>query len=145
MNDESLKYTRSHKYTHFGYRYRTSYFHKQCNLWGVETLWFMPLQPTGRLHRKGILGSYYSISDYVSLNPEYGVPDNFKLLVEEAHHYNMKVIIDWVANHTSWDHVWTQTHPDFFSKNESGNFHPSYPDWGGVIHLNYENKELWLA
>ncbi len=112
---------------------------------GVETLWFMPLQPIGKIHRKGILGSYYSISDYISLNPEYGVLDDFKLLVEEAHRYNMKVIIDWVANHTSWDHVWTQTHPDFFSKNEYGNFRPPYPDWEDVIHLNYENKELWLA
>ncbi|HEX3166604.1 MAG TPA: alpha-amylase family glycosyl hydrolase, partial [Chitinophagaceae bacterium] len=111
---------------------------------GVETLWLMPLQPIGKLHRKGILGSYYSISDYISLNPEYGLLDDFKLLVEEAHRYNMKVIIDWVANHTSWDHVWTQTHPDFFSKNEYGDFRPPYPDWADVIHLNYENKELWL-
>ena len=112
---------------------------------GVETLWLMPLQPIGKLHRKGTLGSYYSISDYISLNPEYGLLDDFKLLVEEAHRYNMKVIIDWVANHTSWDHVWTQTHPDFFSKNEYGDFRPPYPDWSDVIHLNYENKELWLA
>ena len=112
---------------------------------GVETLWFMPLQPIGKLNRKGILGSYYSISDYISLNPEYGVLGDFKLLVEEAHRYNMKVIIDWVANHTSWDHVWTQTHPDFFSKNEYGIFRPPYPDWEDVIHLNYDNKELWLA
>ena len=111
---------------------------------GVETLWFMPLQPIGKLNRKGALGSYYSISNYVSLNPEYGILDDFKLLVEEAHRYNMKVIIDWVANHTSWDHVWTQTHPDFFSKNEYGDFRPPYPDWADVIHLNYENKELWL-
>jgi len=112
---------------------------------GVETLWLMPLQPIGKLHRKGTLGSYYSISDYISLNPEYGLLDDFKLLVEEAHRFNMKVIIDWVANHTSWDHVWTQTHPDFFSKNEYGDFRPPYPDWSDVIHLNYENKELWLA
>ena len=112
---------------------------------GVETLWFMPLQPIGKLHRKGTLGSYYSISDYISINPEYGVLDDFKLLVEEAHRYNMKVIIDWVANHTSWDHVWTQSYPDFFSKNEYGDFRPPYPDWADVIHLNYGNKELWLA
>ncbi len=112
---------------------------------GAETLWLMPLQPIGKLYRKGTLGSYYSISDYISLNPEYGSLDDFKILVEEAHRYNMKVIIDWVANHTSWDHVWTQAHPDFFSKNEYGHFRPPYPDWADVIHLNYENKELWLA
>ena len=112
---------------------------------GVHTLWFMPLQPIGKLHRKGTLGSYYSISDYVSLNPEYGALDDFRVLVNEAHERGMKVIIDWVANHTSWDHVWTETHPDFFSKNEHGHFRPPYPDWSDVIHLDYGNRELWEA
>jgi len=111
----------------------------------VETLWFMPLQPIGRKHRKGTLGSYYSISDYISLNPEYGSVNDFRILVNEAHDLGMKVIIDWVANHTSWDHVWTETHPEFFSKNEHGYFRSPYPDWSDVIHLNYDNKELWDA
>lgn len=112
---------------------------------GVHTLWFMPLQPIGKLHRKGTLGSYYSISDYISLNPEYGALDDFRILVNKAHSFGMKVIIDWVANHTSWDHVWTETHPGFFSKNEHGHFRPPYPDWSDVIHLNYQNEELWQA
>lgn len=112
---------------------------------GVETLWFMPLQPIGIQHRKGTLGSYYSISDYISINPEYGDFDDFRAVVDAAHGYKMKVIIDWVANHTAWDHVWTLTRPDFFSKDEAGNFRPPYPDWSDVIHLNYEVKELWLA
>jgi glycosidase len=112
---------------------------------GVETLWFMPLQPIGIQNRKGTFGSYYSISDYISLNPEYGDFDDFRSLVEAAHDLKMKVIIDWVANHTAWDHVWTLTRPDFFSKNEHGDFRPPYPDWADVIHLNYENKELWIA
>jgi glycosidase len=112
---------------------------------GVETLWFMPLQPIGIRNRKGTLGSYYSISDYISLNPEYGDFDDLRSLVDAAHDHKMRVIIDWVANHTSWDHVWTLTRPDFFSKDEHGNFRPPYPDWEDVIHLNYDNKELWLA
>lgn len=112
---------------------------------GVETLWFMPLQPIGKLHRKGTLGSYYSISDYISLNPEYGTFDDFAALVDDIHKFDMKVIIDWVANHTAWDHVWTLTRPDFFSKDERGNFRPPYPDWSDVIHLNYQNDELWIA
>ena len=107
---------------------------------GVHTLWFMPLQPIGKLHRKGTLGSYYSISDYISLNPEYGALDDFRELVNEAHRLGMKVIIDWVANHTSWDHVWTTTNPAFFSKNEHGHFRPPYPDWSDVILLNYDNR-----
>ena len=112
---------------------------------GVETLWFMPLQPIGKLNRKGTLGSYYSISDHISLNPEFGSIEDFKLLVEGAHHLDMKVIIDWVANHTAWDHVWTKKYPEFFSKDENGNFRPPYPDWADVIHLNYDNKQLWFV
>lgn len=112
---------------------------------GIETLWFMPLQPIGKKNRKGTLGSYYSISDYISLNPEYGTFDDLAALVDKIHELNMKVIIDWVANHTAWDHVWTLTRPDFFSKDEEGNFRPPYPDWADVIHLNYRNDELWNA
>lgn len=112
---------------------------------GVETLWFMPLQPIGKKHRKGTLGSYYSISDYISMNPEYGSFDDFAALVNEIHGHDMKVLIDWVANHTAWDHVWTLTRPDFFSKDDHGNFRPPYPDWGDVIHLNYQNDELRTA
>jgi glycosidase len=110
---------------------------------GIKTLWFMPLHPIGRINRKGTLGSAYSISDHTMLNPDYGEPDDFKKLVITAHEMDMKVVIDWVANHTAWDHVWTNSHPSFFSKDEEGNFCPPYPDWSDVIHLDYGNKKLW--
>ncbi|HEX7906120.1 MAG TPA: alpha-amylase family glycosyl hydrolase [Chitinophagaceae bacterium] len=109
---------------------------------GVHTLWFMPVQPVGKKNRKGTLGSYYSISDYLAINPEFGTLDDFKSVVKQAQSIGFKVIIDWVANHTSWDHVWTVEHPDFYSKDENGQFRPPYPDWADVIHLNYENKGL---
>ena len=112
---------------------------------GVHTLWFMPLQPVGMLNRKGVLGSYYSISDYISLNPEFGTGTDFKKLVTDAHALGFKIIIDWVANHTAWDHVWTKTNHEFFSKNEQGNFRPPYPDWEDVIHLNYYEAQLTTA
>lgn len=112
---------------------------------GVQTLWLMPVQPIGQLNRKGTMGSYYSISDYTSVNPEYGTLDDFKSLVQQAHQLGFKVIIDWVANHTSWDHVWTKSNPDYFTKDDQGNFRPPYPDWADVIHLNYNNGELWTA
>jgi glycosidase len=111
----------------------------------VQTLWLMPVQPIGVLNRKGTMGSYYSISDYTAVNPEYGSPDEFKSLILQAHEMGLKVIIDWVANHTSWDHVWTKTNPDFFTKDSNGNFRPPYPDWADVIDLNYDNKDLWNA
>lgn len=112
---------------------------------GVHTLWFMPIHPIGVENRKGTLGSYYSIKDYTAINTEFGTVQDFKVVVAEAHRLGMKVIIDWVANHTAWDHVWTKPHPDFFSKANDGNFRPPFPDWEDVIDLNFDNKDLWHA
>ena len=110
---------------------------------GIGILWFMPINPIGVLNRKGTLGSYYSVQDYTAVNPEFGTLDDFKLVVKQAHDLGMHVIIDWVANHTSWDNVWTKTHPEFFSKDQNGKFFPPVADWADVIDLNYDNKELW--
>src|SRR5258705_321490 len=74
---------------------------------GVRTLWFMPITPIAQKKKLGSLGSYYACSDYTSINPEFGVLDDFKKLVKRAHEMGFKVIIDWVANHTGWDHGWT--------------------------------------
>jgi alpha-amylase len=112
---------------------------------GIKTLWLMPVHPIGKENRKGTLGSYYSIQDYTSVNPEYGSLNDFKFLVKEAQSMDFKVIIDWVANHTSWDNVWTVSNPDFFSKDENGKFRPPFPDWEDVIHLNYNNRNLRKA
>ena len=70
---------------------------------GVDILWLMPINPIGIQNRKGTLGSYYSVKDYLGINPEYGTLDEFRELVKNAHDLGMHVIIDWVANHTSWD------------------------------------------
>src|SRR3954469_19045286 len=89
---------------------------------GVEVLWFMPITPISKEKRLGVLGSYYACSDYTSINPEYGTIDDFKAVIQSAHKLEMKVIIDWVANHTGWDHVWTKTHPEFYRRNMAGEF-----------------------
>jgi len=109
---------------------------------GVGILWFMPVHPIGIKNRKGSLGSYYSIRDYTSINSEFGTLQDFKDVVNQAHDLGMYVIIDWVANHTAWDHPWMETHPEFYTKNENGNFVSPF-DWTDVVDLNYNNKELW--
>jgi cyclomaltodextrinase / maltogenic alpha-amylase / neopullulanase len=109
---------------------------------GVDILWLMPINPIGVLNRKGSLGSYYAVKDYKAVNPEFGTLNDLKILVRNIHKQGMKVIIDWVANHTSWDNVWVKDHPDFFTKDAKGNFVPPVADWGDVIDLNYDNKEL---
>ena len=110
---------------------------------GIGIIWLMPINPIGVVNRKGSLGSYYSVRDYKKVNPEFGTLEDFKHLVNKIHKMNMHVIIDWVANHTSWDNAWTKTHPEFYNRDSSRNFYPPVPDWTDVIDLNYNNKELW--
>ena len=112
---------------------------------GIDILWLMPIHKIGVLNRKGGLGSYYSVYDYKSINPEFGSMDDFKNLVQTAHENGMYVILDWVANHTSWDAVWTKTNPEFYHTDSDGNFCVPVEDWEDVIHLNFENKALWEA
>jgi alpha-amylase len=111
---------------------------------GVEVLWFMPVTPISLLKRKGTLGSYYASADYTSTNPEFGTMEDFKMLVRQAHGYGFKVIIDWVANHTGWDHCWTREHPDYYVKDAQGNF-TERNGWDDVIDLNYDNPFLRQA
>jgi cyclomaltodextrinase len=110
---------------------------------GVGIVWFMPINPIGEKNRKGSLGSYYSVRDYKAVNPEFGTLDDFKETVNEIHSMGMYVIIDWVANHTAWDNVWVNEHPDFYNRDSLGNFIPPVANWTDVIDLNYDNKELW--
>jgi glycosidase len=109
---------------------------------GIDILWIMPINPIGQLNRKGSLGSYYSVKDYRSVNPEYGNLGDFKSLVDHAHSLGMHVIIDWVANHTSWDHSWITEHPDWYVHDSNGAIVSPVADWSDVADLNYDNKEL---
>ena len=111
---------------------------------GVDILWLMPIYPIGKTNRKGQLGSYYSIRDYVHTNPEYGSINDLKHLVAKAHAMGFHVLLDWVANHTAWDHTWTKTHPDWYEHDSTGHFVSPY-DWTDVIQLNYSNHHLWAA
>jgi glycosidase len=108
---------------------------------GVQTLWFMPLNPIGKIDRKGALGSYYAVSSYTTLNPEFGTLDDWKGLVHKAHEMGFKVVIDWVPNHTAADHVWLTTHPDFYVKDSTGKAAVPF-DWTDTRQLDYKNSEM---
>jgi cyclomaltodextrinase / maltogenic alpha-amylase / neopullulanase len=109
---------------------------------GVGILWFMPVQPVGILNRKGTLGSYYSISDYMAVDPAYGTLEEFRELVDRIHNMGMFVLLDWVANHTSWDNVLTASNPAFYRHNDNGDVFPPFAEWEDVIGLDYSNYEL---
>lgn len=111
---------------------------------GVDILWFMPVNPISEVNRKGELGSYYASQNYTALNPELGTIDEFKNMVSEAHSLGMKVIIDWVANHTGCDNVWLTEHPEWYARNEKGELINPW-DWTDTYKLNYENKEMRQA
>ncbi|MDN3593581.1 alpha-amylase family glycosyl hydrolase [Zunongwangia endophytica] len=134
---------------------------------GVKVIWLMPVYPISSVKRKAadgrfaeeiedpkerekILGSYYAISDYTGINPEFGTLQDFQKLVKTAHENDIYVILDWVANHTGWDHIWIKEHPEFYTKNEAGEIiDPINPEtgeswgWTDVADLSYDNKELW--
>lgn len=111
---------------------------------GVDILWFMPIHPISELNRKGGLGSYYAVKDYKAFNPEFGTIEDFKEVVEAAHKLGMKVIIDWVPNHSGCDNAWVKEHPDWYAKDENGNMYGPY-DWTDVYKFDYDNPEMRAA
>lgn len=109
---------------------------------GVQVLWFMPLTPIARKNMKGELGSYYAAADYTSISSEFGDAEDFKQLVKEAHAMGFKVIIDWVANHTGWDHVWTKQHPGWYQKDSATNDFKIASGMDDIIELDFSNREM---
>jgi len=107
---------------------------------GVEIIWFMPIQEIGVVGRKGTLGSYYAIKDYCSFNHEFGTKEDFEALVDHAHELGMKVILDWVANHTAPDSEWTKN-DGWHYRDSLGNLMVQY-DWTDIAKLNYENEDM---
>ena len=115
---------------------------------GVDILWLMPVQPIGMKNRKGPLGSYYAISDYTAINPEFGTEADFKAFVDAAHQRGFRVILDWVANHTAHDHEWVTARPTYHERRADGSLinardnEGKETDWTDVAELDYTNREL---
>ncbi|MDR7332918.1 alpha-amylase family glycosyl hydrolase [Roseateles asaccharophilus] len=110
---------------------------------GVDILWLMPIHPIGEKHRKGSLGSPYAVKDYLAVNPEFGTLAEFKSFVATAHRLGLKVILDWVGNHTAWDNVLVTKHPDWYDRDEHGGFRPTpWYDWDDIIDLDYAKPQL---
>jgi glycosidase len=138
---------------------------------GIKIIWVMPIFPISQTKRKATggdnskfasempkeeqskyLGSYYAVSDFKKVNPEFGTIEDFRNMVKTAHENGIYVILDWVPNHTGWDHIWIKQHPEYYTHNEKGEIiDPSNPEtgkswgWTDVADLNYDNKELRAA
>ncbi len=107
---------------------------------GVDIIWIMPIQKIGVLERKGTLGSYYAITDYCEFNPEFGTRADFEHFLAKAHELGMKVILDWVANHTAPDSEWTKNE-GWHYRDSLGNLMVQY-DWTDISKLNYDNQDM---
>ena len=110
---------------------------------GVEIVWLMPVHPIGEVNRKGGLGSPYAVRDYLAVNPEFGTEEDLRHFVATAHGLGLKVILDWVANHTSWDNDLARRHPEWYARDWKGDFRPTpWWDWDDIIDLDYDQPGL---
>lgn len=110
---------------------------------GIDIIWLMPIHPIGEVHRKGSLGSYYAVKDYWAVNPEFGTKEDLKRLIDAIHQQGMYVILDWVANHTSWDNTMVTDHPEWYMRSRKNTFQSTrWRDYDDIIELDYGNPEL---
>ena len=109
---------------------------------GVTVLWLMPVHPIGKLNRLGSGGSPYSVMDYRAINPDLGAAKDFRKLVDAAHAQGLRVIMDWVGNHSAWDNPLTKEHPDFYVRDAQGNFTQAHA-WRDVIQFDFNNHAVW--
>ena len=116
---------------------------------GVKILWLMPINPISTTKSKGPLGSYYAVSNYTKVNPEFGTLKDFKALVKKAHELGIYVILDWVPGHTGWDHNWIKDKSDYYLKNKKGEIIDPIDfrtgksfGWTDVADLDYSNLKM---
>ncbi|MEL7518391.1 MAG: alpha-amylase family glycosyl hydrolase, partial [Pseudomonadota bacterium] len=110
---------------------------------GVEIIWLMPIHPIGEEQRKGSMGSPYAVKDYRAVNPDLGTEDEFRAFVDAAHELGLKVILDWVANHSAWDNPHVDTHPEWYTKTPEGDMMPPEgTDWSDVVDFDYSKAGL---
>ncbi len=110
---------------------------------GVDIVWLMPIHPIGQEKRKGTMGSPYSVLDYRAVNPDLGTEEEFRAFVDRAHELGLKVILDWVANHSAWDNPLTREHPEWYLRTPEGEFMPPEgTDWYDVIDFDFSNPDM---
>lgn len=110
---------------------------------GTDIVWFLPIHPIGEKNKKGSLGCPYSVRDYRAVNPEYGTLEDFRALLGEIHARGMKCMIDVVYNHTAWDSVLMQEHPEWFYRLPGGSYGNRAGEWSDVVDLDFGNHGLW--
>ncbi len=109
---------------------------------GVNVVYLMPIYPIGK---ERAVDSPFAVQDYTAVNPEFGTLADLRALVDASHARGMAVLLDWVGNHTSWDHPWIKQHPDWYVHDASGAIINPIPAWRDIAQLNFENPQLRAA
>lgn len=110
---------------------------------GIDIVWLMPIHDRGDVGKIGSLGSPYAAKDYYSVNPDFGTLDDLVSFVSTAHSKNMKVLLDWVPNHTAMDAVWVKEHPEYYVQKNGSIVHPN--NYGDVYQLNMNSLQTQEA
>src|ERR1700743_3085947 len=113
----------------------------QIKALGVNVIYLMPVYPVGVLKS---VNSPYCISNLDTVGTEFGTLTDLRNLVDGAHSRNMAVILDWVANQTSWDHPWITAHPDWYVHDAAGNI-AQLSTYSDVAALNFSNTAMRSA
>ncbi|MCR5889178.1 hypothetical protein LRS06_15680 [Hymenobacter sp. J193] len=110
---------------------------------GANVVYLMPIHPVGQVRS---VNSPYAVRDYTAVNSEFGTLDDLRSLVDAAHGRGLAVMLDWVANHTSWDNAWVREHPDWYLQNAAGTIQsPPNTNYTDVAQLNFNSQPMRLA
>lgn len=114
---------------------------------GCNVLWIMPVTPIGQpINGHPSIGSPYCVHDYYGINPSFGGSSDLHALINAAHSAGMKVILDEVLNHTSWDNALITQHPEYYVHSDGNAGNPNSivqaGSWPDVAQLNYASSGL---
>ncbi|KRF03777.1 alpha-amylase [Paenibacillus sp. Soil766] len=109
---------------------------------GVNTLWLMPFNEVGLEGRIGKYGDPYAVKDFYRIDPSFGTKEELAAFIRLAHENGMRVILDWVLNRTSVDHIMTRSRPDFFTRTEQNELFYDVPNRSYFAGLQFENRDM---
>ncbi|WP_236668522.1 alpha-amylase family glycosyl hydrolase [Hymenobacter rubidus] len=109
---------------------------------GVNVVYLMPIYPIGKVRA---VDSPFAVQNYTAVNPEFGTLADLRALIDAAHARGLAVILDWVGNHTSFDHPWITEHPDWYVHDATGAIVNPIPDWKDIAQLNWAKPEVHAA
>lgn len=108
---------------------------------GMNVIYLMPIHPLGTSNEKGSIGSPYSVKNYREIDPAYGTLEDFKTLINKAKELDLKIMLDMVFNHCSYDSEIFRDRPDWILK-ENGAPTRKIKNNNDVVDLDFSQSDL---